>query len=121
MAAVLYHPADEREVTLSADQDSGDIILAADGKAMVITELSGGESGRVARGPCAGVYAVDCASGTTFSAGDLVYLTESTQAAATTSGSGKILIGTAAYAKVSGTVVVYVDLNGTRTSIDDWS
>ena len=121
MAAVLYHPADEREVTLSADQDSGDIILAADGKAMVITELSGGENGRVARGPCAGVYAVDCGTSTAFSAGDLVYLTESTQVAATTSGSGKILIGVAAYAKVSGPSIVYVDLNGTRTSVDDWS
>lgn len=121
MAAVLYHPADEREVTVSAAQNSGNIILAADGKAMVITALAGVENARVARGPCAGVYAVDCGTSTTFSAGDLVYLTEATQIAATTSGAGKILIGTAAYAKVSGPLVVYVDLNGTRTSVDDHS
>jgi predicted RecA/RadA family phage recombinase len=121
MAAVLFHSADERQVTASAALDSGDIILSADGKAMVIVALSGVENGRIARGQVSGVFAVDCGTSTTFSAGDLVYLTEATQVAATTSGAGKILIGTAAYAKVSGPAIVYVDLNGTRTSIDDWS
>lgn len=121
MAAVLFHSADERQVTVGAAQDSGDIILSQDGKAMVITALSGVENGRIARGPCSGVFAVDCGTSTTFTAGDLVYLTESTQVAATTSGAGKILIGTAAYTKASGPVVVYVDLNGTRTSVDDYS
>jgi hypothetical protein len=51
----------------------------------------------------------------------LVYLTEATQVAATSAGSGKILIGVCAYAKTAGQLVVKVDLNGTRTSSDDFS
>lgn len=121
MGAILYHSADEREVTAGADLDSGDIVLSADGKAMVVTAFSGVANGRVARGPCSGVYDVDAVSSDTYSAGALVYLTESTQVAATTSGAGKILIGTAAYAKTNGQTTVKVDLNGTRTSVDDHS
>ncbi len=121
MAAVQYHGPGEREITLSADQDSGDIILAADGKACVITANQRTANGDTVRAVCEGVFSVTAASGDTFSAGALVYLTESTQVAATSSGSGKILIGPAAYAKVSGTTEVFVDLNGTRTSVDDHS
>jgi predicted RecA/RadA family phage recombinase len=121
MGAVLYHSADQRQVTAGANLNSGNIVLSADGKAMVITAFSGVDSGRIARGPCSGVYEVDAITTDTWTAGALVYLTESTQVAATTSGAGKILIGTAAYAKVSGPAVVYVDLNGTRTSVDDHS
>lgn len=121
MAAVQYHGADERDIVLGADADSGDILLSADGKACVLVGNQGLENGRTVRGVCSGVFAVDCGTSTTFSAGDRVYLTESTQVAATTSGAGKILIGIAAYAKSSGPTIVYVDLNGTATSVDDYS
>ncbi len=121
MTAVQYHPASEREGTASAAINSGDILLSTDGKACVITALAGVDNGQRWRGVCEGVFDVDAVSSDTFSAGALVYLTESTQVAATSSGSGKILIGTAAYAKTSGQLVVKVDLNGTRTSIDDHS
>lgn len=121
MAAVQYHGPGEREITLSANQSSGDIILAADGKACVITANQRTASGDVVRAVCEGVFAIDAQSSDTWSAGALVYITESTQVAATTSGSGKILVGPAAYAKTSGQTVVYVDLNGTRTSVDDHS
>lgn len=121
MAAIQFHPASERQITLSADQSSGDILLSTDGKACVITANQNTDNGDVVRGICEGVFEVTAITTDTFSAGALVYLTEATQVAATTSGSGKILIGTAAYAKVSGPTVVYVDLNGTRTSVDDHS
>ena len=121
MAAVQYHPASEREGTASAALSSGDILLSTDGKACVITALAGVDNGQKWRGVCEGVFDVTAESSDTFSAGALVYLTESTQVAATTSGAGKILIGPAAYAKTSGQLVVKVDLNGTRTSVDDHS
>jgi predicted RecA/RadA family phage recombinase len=121
MAAKMLHPATEREFTASSALSSGDIILSADGKAVVVTELSGVENGRIGRGSVAGVYEVDAVSGDTYAVGALVYLTSSTQVAATSSGSGKILIGVCAYAKTSGQLVVKVDLNGTLTSIDDYS
>jgi predicted RecA/RadA family phage recombinase len=121
MGAQYFHSADERQVTVGANQNSGDIVLSADGKAMVITAFSGVDNGRVARGPCSGVYDVDAVSSDTYSAGALVYLTSATQVASTSSGSGIILIGTAAYAKTSGQSTVKVDLNGTRTSVDDHS
>jgi predicted RecA/RadA family phage recombinase len=121
MAARMVHPATEREFTAGANLNSGDIILSADGKAVVVTALDGVGNGRIGRGSVAGVYDVDAVSGDTYSAGVRVYLTESTQVAATSSGAGKILIGVAAYAKTSGQLVVKVDLNGTATSVDDWS
>jgi len=121
MPAVQYHGPGEREITLAAAANSGDILLAADGKACVITANQRTANGDVVRAVCEGVFAVTAINSDTFSAGALVYLTESTQVAATTSGAGKILIGPAAYAKTSGPTVVYVDLNGTRTSVDDHS
>ena len=121
MAARMVHPATEREFTASANLNSGDIILSADGKAVVVTALDGVANTRIGRGSCAGVYEVAAVSGDTYSAGVRVYLTEATQVAATSSGAGKILIGVAAYAKTSGQTVVKVDLNGTATSVDDWS
>jgi predicted RecA/RadA family phage recombinase len=121
MGAQLFHPATEREFTASANLNSGDIILSTDGKAVVVTELSGVANGRVGRGEIAGVYDVDAVSSDTYAVGVLVYLTEATQVAATSAGSGKILIGVCAYAKTAGQLVVKVDLNGTRTSSDDFS
>ena len=121
MAAQMFHSENEREITASAALTPGTILLSADGKATVVTGSAGVANGRVFRGSCAGVYEVDAATGDTYSAGVRVYLTESTQVAATSSGAGKILIGVAAYAKSSGPTVVFVDLNGTATSTDDWS
>lgn len=121
MAAVQYHGPDERDIVLSANASSGDILLSADGKACVLTANQGLENGKTVRGVCSGVYAVEAVSGDTYSAGARVYLTSATQVAATSSGGGKILIGVAAYEKVNGETVVYVDLNGTATSTDDWS
>ena len=121
MAAVQYHGPGEREITLAADASSGDIILAADGKACVITANQRTANGDVVRAVCEGVFEVDAITSDTYSAGALVYLTEATQVAATTAGSGKILIGPAAYAKTNGQTSVFVDLNGTRTSVDDHS
>ena len=117
----MIHSADIRKITASAALTTGTILLSADGKAGVVTASPGVENGREAILQISGVYNVDAASGDTWSAGALVYLTETTQVAATSSGSGKILIGTAAYAKTSGQLLVAVDLNGTRTSVDDWS
>lgn len=121
MAAKQVHPATERELTASSALNSGDIVLSDDGKAVVITALDGVASGRVCRGSVAGVYEVDAVSGDTYAVGALVYLTSATQVAATSSGAGKILIGVCAYAKTSGQTTVKVDLNGTRTSSDDFS
>jgi len=121
MTAIQYHPQTERRITASADQNPGDIVLAPDGKATVVTGSAGVKNGRQFVGSCAGVYAVDAVSSDTYSAGALVYLTSSTQVAATSSGAGKILIGVAAYAKTNGQTIVYVDLNGTATSVDDYS
>lgn len=121
MGASLYHGPGEREITLAAAYDSGDILLSADGKACVITANQRTASGDKVRALCEGVVKVDANSSDTFAAGARVYLTESTQIAATSSGSGKILIGTCPYAKVDGDLFVYVDLNGTGTSVDDWS
>lgn len=121
MSAIKYHSENEREITASADLTPGTILLAADGKAVVVTGSAGVDNGRVFRGECAGVYEVDAVTSDTYSAGVRVYLTESTQVAATSSGSGKILIGVAAYAKTNGQTTVFVDLNGTATSADDYS
>jgi predicted RecA/RadA family phage recombinase len=121
MGAIKFHSENEREITASAALNPGNIVLAADGKAVVVTGSANVANGRVFRGECAGVYEVDAATGDTYAAGVRVYLTESTQVAATSSGAGKILIGTAAYAKGSGPTVVFVDLNGTVTSADDYS
>jgi len=121
MAAVQYHGPGEREITLAANASSGDIVLAADGKACVITANQRTANGDVVRAVCEGVFAITAATGDTWSAGDLVYITTATQVAATSSGSGKVLVGPAAYAKASGPTIVYVDINGTRTSVDDHS
>ena len=121
MGANKYHSEDERQVTASAALTPGNIVLAADGKAVVVTGSSNVANGGVFRGSCAGVYEVDAVTSDTYTAGVRVYLTESTQVAATSSGSGKILIGTAAYAKTNGQTTVFVDLNGTVTSADDYS
>lgn len=121
MPARMLYSADLREVTAGAALSSGDIVLAGDGKAVVVTDLSGVANAAKFVGQCSGVYEVTAASADTFSVGVLVYLTESTQVAATSSGSGKILIGTAVEAKTAGQLIVKVDLNGTRTSVDDWS
>lgn len=121
MAARMIHSADVREITATAALSSGDILLSADGKAVVITDLSGVANTQKTVGQCSGVYEVAAVSGDTYSAGARVYLTEATQVAATSSGAGKILIGVAAYAKTDGQTVVKVDLNGTATSVDDWS
>jgi len=74
MGASLYHGPGEREITLAAAYDSGDILLSADGKACVITANQRTASGDKVRALCEGVVKVDAIEANTFSAGALVYL-----------------------------------------------
>jgi len=103
------------EQVAAAAVTCGTIARLADGRAAVSQGLKAAESGDTVLWATEGIFAVTCATGTTFSLGDLVFWDESASAAIapalTLDGSADLYLGRAARAKVSGQIVVLVDLN----------
>lgn len=91
----------------------GDIVLNVNGTGLVgvVAGLAAVAAGAQVSYQVEGVYDVNCASATTFSAGDLVYWDDANNVAKTTATGGYQLIGVASKAKVSGELVVSVRIN----------
>lgn len=90
---------------------AGDLIQLADGRAAVVqTDLAASELGSVL---VEGQFDVLCATGTTFSDGEMVYwdISASLAIKATSAEAGDFPLGPSLGAKASGPVVVRVDLN----------
>ena len=92
---------------------SGDVVVncVGDGRTGIVAGLEPTASGAKVTFQVEGVYDVLCASATTFSSGDLVYWDDSNNIAKTTATGGYVFLGRAVRAKVSGELVVRVEIN----------
>lgn len=103
--------------TAGAAYNPGDVVIncVGDGRVGIVAGMEAVASGDPVAFYVEGKYEVTCASGTTFSAGDLVYWDDTNNTAKTSAGvagaSEYALIGRAAKAKTSGQLVVTVEIN----------
>lgn len=97
----------------AAAYNPGDIVLncIGDGRVGIVAGLEAVASGDPVTFYVTGQYDVNCASGTTFSAGDAVFWDDTNNVAKTTATGGYQYIGRAVRAKVSGELFVRVELN----------
>jgi hypothetical protein len=113
----IYSQASEKiDFTAGAAYTSGDILRLADGRVGVIpcTVASGGAASAYVTGQ----FDVASASATTFSIGDTVFWSPSTELAITApAAAADFAIGTAVKAKANGDANVRVELNGSRAGL----
>jgi predicted RecA/RadA family phage recombinase len=112
--ATLAYEAGIVKFTAAANLTSGEILQLPDGRAAVVKGLKAILSGEEAVGQTLGVFDIASATGTTFSAGDAVWWDTSASAAvpfASADIAEDFPLGSALVAKVSGQLVVRVDLN----------
>jgi len=97
----------------AAAYDPGDIVLncIGDGRVGIVAGLEAVAIGDPVTFYVTGQYDVNCASATTFSAGDAVFWDNTNNVAKTTATGGYQYIGRAVRAKVSGQLVVRVEIN----------
>lgn len=97
----------------------GDVVLncIGDGRVGIVAGLEAVASGDPVTFQVTGQYAVACASGVTFSAGDAVYWDDSGNTAKTTATGGYVKIGHAIKAKVSGQLSVLVEINSNLKAV----
>jgi predicted RecA/RadA family phage recombinase len=96
-----------------ANLASGEILQLADGRAAVVAGLKSVLSGEVFAGRVRGRHNVAAATGLTAAIGDRVYWDASANTAilAASAGDGDFYLGLCAHAKISGELVIQVDLN----------
>ena len=104
-------PDHEFEGVAAADFQSGQVIVAPDGRHGVITSMVPVLAGQRYRATTVGRFLVNCLTTATFNANAIVYWDNANQRA-TNSNSGTTPLGRAAAAKVSGPATVEVLLNG---------
>lgn len=107
---------DHHEVQVAsaaAAYNPGDLVVncVGDGRCGVVAGLEAVASGDPVTFYVNGQFELACASGTTFSAGDKVYWDDTNNTAKTTATGGYVYVGRAVKAKVSGQLVVLVELN----------
>lgn len=107
---------DHHEVQVAsagAAYNPGDLVIncVGDGRCGVVAGLEAVASGDPVTFYVNGQFDVNCASATTFSAGDKVYWDDTNNVAKTTATGGYIYIGRAVKAKTSGQLVVLTELN----------
>lgn len=97
----------------AAAYNPGDIVLncIGDGRVGVVAGLEAVAIGDPVTFYVTGQYDINCASGTTFSAGDAVFWDDANNVAKTTATGGYQLVGRAVRAKVSGELFVRVEIN----------
>ena len=107
---------DHHEVKVAsaaAAYNPGDVVMncCGDGRVGIVSALEAVAQGDPVSFYVTGQYDVNCATGTTFSAGDRVYWDDTNNIAKTTATGGYVLIGTAVAAKASGPLTVRVEIN----------
>ena len=114
MALPVARPAGsecELKITAGANLVPGQVMSAFGGYAGIVQGTQNIASGQPAVLAIEGKYEIDCASGTTASAGDPAFFNTSTNLVVTAGGSSIIWIGTFAAAKTSGQTKATILLN----------
>lgn len=106
-------------VSAAAAYSSGEIVknVVGDGRVGIFAGLKACAIGDPAAFAVEGQYDVNCASATTFSSGDKVFWDDTNNIAKTTGTGGYFYIGRAVKAKVSGELVVRVEINQNARTI----
>lgn len=114
MGEALYnHDAGEVQKTAATTYASGEVIQLADGRAAVVMGLKAIASGDEMCLNTEGIYAFAAATAVVFAEGEAVYWDASANTAINLAnvGAGDFFLGFAEVAKISGPLVVLVDLN----------
>lgn len=101
----------ELRLEASANQESGDVILLANGEAGVVAGLKDVASGDWMTVCTRGQFEVPAGSALTFDAGDQLKWDDTAKAVVTGTGNGDFDLGYAVYAKTSGQTTCRVNLN----------
>ncbi|HBF33131.1 TPA: hypothetical protein DDW35_01080 [Candidatus Sumerlaeota bacterium] len=115
--ATFYKNSDIRKITATSDMTSGQVVQLAEGRVGIVQGLNSGAlvTGESVALATQGVFDINAASATTFSAGDEVFWDSSASAAVPASvsldASADFYLGVATAAKTSGQTTVKVDLN----------
>lgn len=123
MALPVARPAgceSELKITAGANLVPGQVLSAFGGYAGIVQGTQNIASGQPAVLAIEGKWEIDCATGTTASAGDPAYFNTSTNLVVTAGGANVIWIGVFAHAKVSGQLKATILLNEVSMANISW-